>query len=374
MESVFDVRRDQRSSSMEQHRGQNEGGLRMSPPDFQLQASSALFHSPDSHLQGATVQRMDILTSDQVNAALAFYAGRSTDFSSNIINEIQTQLGMPPTGNMDQATLLGIAAFQQDSGLAVNGMLDSYTLPKFFPHGLATEEAQNDYADAYLDIRWADRIVGDDPLSYDNLLTVYNRAQEIERVVNAQLTAAGVPDIIVNHENTAPAVAQFSYSTWSMSIDRALLSSPNFDQSQRDRLAKSAFHEARHAEQLFNIAQLLAGQGKTGLEIATELNLVRFIGDLAAASPIAADSPKALVVREWYESIFGAHAESRRTTLENVVADTSPANYAAYAALPEESDAFRVGAEFEAKLPERRAERNASRQRRRALRRLRGQA
>jgi hypothetical protein len=115
-------------------------------------------------------------------------------------------------------------------------------------------------------------------------------------------------------------------------------------------MANFVIHESRHAEQWFNMAQLRAGQGRTAAQIATQLGIPQRIATAAAAAPIAANSAKAIVVSGWYESVYGGGSAHRNTTVTDVVANNTPANYAAYAALPEESDAFQVGNGFDQQL------------------------
>ena len=181
--------------------------------------------------------------------------------------------------------------------------------------------------------------------------TAQAKAQALVDAINKQLKAAGVPGVGVKLQGGLGAASgHFNSPTWEMALDQNLFSQANIPQAQLDKMANYVYHESRHAEQWFNMAQVLAGQGKTAAQIATTMGIPRNIADEAVKSPIAHGSSKALVVSGWWENVYGSGRVQRNTTINNVVNNNTPANYAAYKAMPEESDAFQAGDGFDAAL------------------------
>jgi peptidoglycan hydrolase-like protein with peptidoglycan-binding domain len=276
----------------------------------------------------ATIQKKDLLNDAQLTTAKAFYTGKSGDFTPEVIKEIQGKVGTTVNGVMDDATLQAIAKFQSDNGLSVDGQLDTKSLPKLFTHGLATDASQQAFAKDYLGMDWS------------KLTTPQQRGQAMVDHVNKQLKAAGVPEITINIEDLKGASGRFSFSNWFMRLDETFLKKVSYTEAELDDFANTVIHEARHAEQWYNMAQRLAGQGKTASEIETEMSIPTKIAKAAAADTIQKNTAKDLVVKGMYESVYGAGKAHRKTTLG------AGGSYADYKNLPEESDAWRVGDEF----------------------------
>lgn len=289
------------------------------PPKFGLSAS-------------APVQKKDVLGPRQLESAKAFYNTNSADFTSKVIKQIQNKLGVTPSGAIDDATLQAVAKFQKDNGLDVDGKLGPQSLPKLFTHGLATESAEKTYIKAYLGIDWS------------TLKTAEERGSKMVGLANKRLKAAGVPECAVRVEDLGEDSGQFDFTDWSILVGNDFLGQEELTQTQLDDFANTVLHEARHAEQWFNIAQLLAGRGKTAREIADELGIPNKIAKAAKDKPLKLNEVKSLVAKNWYESIYGSGSDHR----DHVLGDEG--TYEDYRALPEESDAWRVGDEFDAKL------------------------
>jgi len=102
-------------------------------------------------------------------------------------------------------------------------------------------------------------------------------------------------------------------------------------------MADTVYHEARHAEQWYRMAQMRAGQGRTAAQIATEMGIPARIAAVAAGAPLARGSMDALIADGWYQSVYGSGSAHR----ERVLGPTG--TYDEYMNLPEESDAWRVG-------------------------------
>ena len=204
------------------------------------------------------------------------------------------------------------------------------------------------------------------------------------RLVNAHLEAVGVPAVTPNPIDTGTNLGTFDFHTWQMEIGLEALSIAQPDRAQAADVVDTIYHEARHAEQWFRIAQLRALQrrrrqgaaedARLGRVIATELEIPRRIADLAVTTPprFALGSMDALIAQGWFDSVYGTGSARRErvltelersgTALEQAerrfAANPTPQNQAAldrararrtraldgHAQLPEENDAFPTGA------------------------------
>ncbi|MEV6304896.1 hypothetical protein AB0M02_36165 [Actinoplanes sp. NPDC051861] len=88
----------------------------------------------------------------------------------------------------------------------------------------------------------------------------------------------------------------FSGALWSMNCPARFLDG-DFDKATFATLANNVYHEARHAEQLFRVARMMATEGRTEGEIA---NLLTIDGPVARAAK--ADPLSRLSLREWAEA------------------------------------------------------------------------
>jgi len=269
------------------------------------------------------------LTPAQVTAAIQFYESKSDQYTEDIIRQIQGGVGVDQTGVVDEEMVQAVARYQQvNSPLKVDGMAGPRTLPALFPSGMAEQGAVEEYAAAAraaIDADWA-------TLSPDG------RAQAILDKVNDQATAAGFPPMgKIVHAMDAQTYGQFDFTTWSIEVNQALVSLPTLTEEQATDLVDTMYHEGRHGEQWFRMAQLMAGQGKTADEIVDEMGIPNDKAALAVADPIAPGSMEALIADGWFQSVYGTQSAHREFVLG------PGGTYAQYRNLPEESDAWRVG-------------------------------
>ncbi len=307
-----------------------------------------------------------VLTPEQVASAMSFYRSQPEQYSPEIVSQIQAAVGVATTGSVDVATVQGVAAWQRDQGsgdppLVVDGMAGPRTLPRLFASGLNApghgqafgEAAQTEVID-----RWDE-------------LTPQERGTELVRLVNVHLEAAGIPPVAANIEDGGSTLGSFAFTTWTMDIGEVALKDEHLTLAEAKDVVNTIYHEARHAEQWFRMAQLRAGQGRTGAQIATETAIPANITEIAAGQPLEPGSMEALVAKGWYDSVYGSgrvHREAVLTELERAdealdaaverfKADPTPANRAearaartrrtaafnAYRELPEENDAWATG-------------------------------
>ncbi len=303
---------------------QDKIGPLKSPPKFGLTDS-------------APAQKKGLLSDGQLASAKAYYDRNAADFSPVIIEQIQAKTGMTASGKMTDSTLQAIAAFQASVGQAADGILGAKTLPKLFAHGLATDGAEEVFAVDYMGIDWS------------SLKTASERGKKMVDLINRQLKASGVPECNVKVDDLGADSGQFDFAPWTILVGNQFLSKEKLTRREVDDFANTVIHEARHAEQWFNMAQLLAGRGKTPREIADELGIPLRIAKAAHDNPIKGTDVKSNVAKNWYESVYGSGSDHREHTLGDA------GTYEDYRNLPEESDAWRVGDEFDVKLKTERA-------------------
>ena len=207
-------------------------------------------------------------------------------------------------------------------------------------------------------------------------LTPADRAGHLGDAANAQLGAAGVPAVDTGLADL-PVAGQFVGRTWRINLDSKQFGRDAVNAALMGTIASQVYHEARHAEQTFRMARLLAGRKRARPRaIAAELHILPAVAEEAAQSPLDAASEAGIEARQWYDSEY-AHPEERNRILARLevtgaalaaaqkayhaVPDTDPEGieaahqalmaaqaahdevYAEYRALPEEVDAWEAG-------------------------------
>jgi hypothetical protein len=327
----------------------------------------------------ALLQRQEAdapLTAAQVTKAIGFYTAQPDRYTPEIVRQIQAKVGVAETGVPDAAFVQAVAVWQRDNGglhptLWIDGMAGPRTLPRMFPSGLQSgtepvdfgKEAQTGVID-----RWQQ-------------LTVDERIAELIRLVNTHLATAGVPAVAPNPQDTLN-LGEFNFPDWTMIVGRQAMAIEQPDLAQAKDFVNTIYHEARHAEQWFRIAQLRclqrrrrnpkASDDQIARAVATELGIPKNIADEAVKpAPFALGSMDALIAQGWFDSVYGSGSARRERILTELrralealdaaqkrqQAHPSAANQravdraqervnraiAGHATLPEEDDAFVAG-------------------------------
>jgi len=110
----------------------------------------------------------------------------------------------------------------------------------------------------------------------------------------------------------------FSRVTWSITINTTKFSTNTatdkvgeLTADEAAEVADTIYHEARHSEQYFSFAQIMAGEGKDATAIAAAINIPATVAAAAVKVPIKADKKnKAMIaaVKDWGEIGAGVHA------------------------------------------------------------------
>ncbi len=221
------------------------------------------------------------------------------------------------------------------------------------------------------------------------------RGDRFGEAANVELKAAGVPEVgTVVKPLPGRTLGQFDFVPWDLDLDDAAFDEPTIDRESMSGMAETVFHESRHAEQWFRMAQVQAGQGKTAPELVGEMGIPQAVADSAVQAKLSGEGQDVEEGKAWQASVYGADAAHRqqvyadldahstaldekavaydtaRSKLDAVQADphrtqesleaatkavgeawaayqeackTLKASYEKYRALPEEADAWAVG-------------------------------
>ena len=234
------------------------------------------------------------LTDAQVAKAISFYKRQPTTYTFLIRLQIQEAVGVEPTATFDAETVQAIARWQRDNGgtppeqqlpgvvppppLKVDGMAGPRTLPRMFASGLNVkaeglqfgQEAQVGVIDVWRD------------------LTPKERAVKLVALVNTHLEKAGVHPVTPTTEEKSSNAGSFDFELWQMVIGLKALSVAQPDVKQARDVVDTIYHEARHAEQWFRMAQLRAMQLRRRSPKAADARLAQLI---AGESPLTDPAP-----------------------------------------------------------------------------------
>jgi len=285
------------------------------------------------------------LTAGQVARARTFYRSQPDRYTPAILDQIAAAVGAEPAGTVTDELILGVARFQAGprgqgsdipaNRLKVDGMAGPRTLPVLFPTGLAGTEAMDEYTRDVVAFSGAMRDHDEE-----------RRRRLLAVAIGRRLRRLGIPEpaVVLGDENS------FDAREWVITYRRSGIRRIDADDPDDLRLLLvGTYHEVRHCEQSFRIAQLLAGEGRTAAQIASimDLNPRREPGHrtervvaAALASPLTPGGMDALVARGWFDSEYGAGSAHRTQVLND--RSQSPWAYAQYRDLPEEFDAFHV--------------------------------
>ncbi len=300
----------------------------------------------------------------QVADAVRYYTVQPWRYTAEIVTQLRTALGLDAAGGVDAALVQAVATWQQTEGandpaLTVDGKAGPRTLPRIFRHGLnepgAGEAFGRSVQSGAID-EWA------------TLATPEARLRRLVELVNVSLGAHGVPAVTEGFDPNPTNDGSFDFPTWRMLVGRTPLAAEQLDAATAREIAQTIYHEARHTEQWYRMAQLRAGQGLSAAGIAAELGIPARIARQARAEPLTPGSMQGLIAQGWWDSVYGAGAEQRNATLEEIdhaaaavrqarrrfAAHPTSANqavldqararfdraYAAYRNLPEENDAW----------------------------------
>jgi hypothetical protein len=240
-------------------------------------------------------------------------------------------------------------------------MVGPRTLPTLFREGLAGQDQIENYVGEAREIldKWED------------LGTAEARINALTAKVNEYLKNADVPECGTIISDAEGNLGQFEFSSWSLDIGKPAFEADTPTPAEKADMADTIYHESRHAEQWYRMAQFQASQGKSAADIATDMGIPDTIAQQAFDNPVEKGSVTELIAEGWNESVYGSKAKYRNKVLKELSAsgtalekaqddvnkNPTKANQAKLTAaqarrrkalddyfnLPEENDANRIG-------------------------------
>jgi hypothetical protein len=216
------------------------------------------------------------------------------------------------------------------------------------------------------------------------LMTREMRAAKLIEIVNERLAAAKIPTL-KGFKWSGTAGAFFDYTDWKIALNEGALKAFVHTDEDFAKLVETAYHEARHGEQWFEMARYRATTMQpfeNPTMLAQEMHIPQDIFDAAAKQPMTFGSAEFQRASDLYKGIYSiagratrdkvlkdfekwsAQYAADRASVESLkkaggsAADIATAEakaaatkidydaaYKAYRALPEEVDAWKVGEE-----------------------------
>jgi hypothetical protein len=152
------------------------------------------------------------------------------------------------------------------------------------------------------------------------ILSTDQRQAYLKITLNKALMAANLASCAVHRVNLpSDTQGEFLSENWSIGISQNLLNRPYLSTKDAASLAEMLYHEARHSEQIYRVAELLAssppdGEQRTAQQIAQEVGTKNQSVIQRAVETAKYNSLQAMQfaqAHEWYQSIYGMFSHYR---------------------------------------------------------------
>lgn len=147
-------------------------------------------------------------------------------------------------------------------------------------------------------------------------LTPDQRQAKIRELANGA-TPGTVPDVGL-HPKRMSSAGQLDFPNWNLDINETDLKKNNLSDKEAKELADTVYHETRHAEQWYLMAQKRAAEGKTADEIKDELDIPKSVAEAAVKDPLKKGDPRQSCADALYDSVYGSKAAARNKTLTDL--------------------------------------------------------
>jgi hypothetical protein len=248
-----------------------------------------------------------LLSALQVQSAINYYTAQPERYTKSIIEQIQVEVGTFPNGKMAAVDVQAVAKRQQemnDAGekptLKVDGMAGPRTLPAIFKIGLAQDDSLNSYTEKAKDL-----------LSNRGSKTDEEIAIELAEKVNSELEAKKIPPLKIDTKEQIGGRGAFRNTEWKLLLDPRQFTDPKLRNMQET--TATIYHEARHAEQYYRIAQMLGGRGYSGKRIHAETGIEIEVAKEAARpeNHLKRGTMEAVIAEGWHDSLIIAEGVER---------------------------------------------------------------
>lgn len=260
----------------------------------------------------ATTPGAPLLSTAQEARALSFYRSQPAKYTPAIVGQIQAAVGTAATGAMTAEDTQAVARKQAElnvdasPALAVDGMAGPRTLPTVFKVGIAQDVPLTDYTTKAAAM-WKDKSATEEETA----------KALVETVMNPRLATLGIPPLTFVLTPALGSRGAFSAADWELKLDTEQFKpGPRHDLKQT---TSTIYHECRHAEQHFKVAQMLAGKKQNAVQINQRSTIKLEVAQVAVDSPLAPGSMEAVIAEGWDESLNSAAGiEGRRRNNEEL--------------------------------------------------------
>jgi len=147
-------------------------------------------------------------------------------------------------------------------------------------------------------------------------LTAIEKAAVLTGNINQRLAELGLPEAVYRlGSGNRP---HFDWKTWSITYPESILQKTVYSAEDLKYLKEMTLHEARHAEQGYQAARFMAGEGKDAKWIEQSMHVQDKAAKKAFANPMKKDDPAYANAEEWYQSIWGNKSEWRESVFKNM--------------------------------------------------------
>jgi len=277
-----------------------------------------------------------LLSNAQVVRAISFYRSQPARYTPDIIKQIQAAVGTVPTGTITEVDVQAVAKKQTElnvnarPALKVDGMAGPRTLPSIFKIGLAKDDTLSSYTTESAKL-WKDKTKTEPEIA----------KQLVDTLLNDRLAALDAPPVKFKIVHDLGDRGVFSPKDWELQLDDLQFQpGPKHDLKQT---TSTIYHEGRHAEQNFKVAQMLAGKKRTVDQIIVETGINPDVAKKAVLKPLARGAMEAVIAEGWHDSLnsaagrekegrvsaeLDAATKAREKAQKDFDADPSPANRA----------------------------------------------
>jgi|KBSMisStaDraftv2_1062788.scaffolds.fasta_scaffold167304_2 uncharacterized Zn-binding protein involved in type VI secretion len=168
-------------------------------------------------------------------------------------------------------------------------------------------------------------------------MTANQRLAAMQAALNSALPP-GMPQLTLQPAAlSATTWGQLDFANWQVQVNQAMLQGP-MTEDRFANVTNTIYHETRHGEQWWNVAQHQAANGTPANTIASNMGIPQSVATAAASNPAPTGTSQGAMGEAVNDSVYGSRSAYR----ESVLSD--PTNqYQEYRALPEEEDAWRQG-------------------------------
>jgi hypothetical protein len=145
-----------------------------------------------------------------------------------------------------------------------------------------------------------------------------SRAMVLVNGANFELAHFDVPVVGCKMTHLDTDNGQFDSADWVLDLNPERFEKATVDDSEAADVARTVYHEARHAEQDFRMARMLAARPMSASAIAEKLDMRDDVAAAAKKQPLKGASHERAEAKRWFESEHGKGADARIAALTDL--------------------------------------------------------